>query len=282
MNRQNPSHEAASERERDASPFSPPRKRFGQNFLRDRQAVARILRAVAPQPGERVVEIGPGRGALTEPLIEAVAAQGGRLTVIELDRDLAAYWRERAECGAALEVIAADALEVDLAALGSPLVIVGNLPYNVSSPLLFHFAQYHENIARLVLMLQKEVVDRMAAQPGSKAYGRLSVMVQRRFRVTKCFDVPPGAFWPVPKVVSSVVTLIPLRPDPYPMLDESLFAEVVKRAFGQRRKTVANALKGLVESEMLRAAGVDPTARAETLSVETFVRLTERCARGGS
>lgn len=255
------------------SDFPAPRKRFGQNFLRDRTVVARIIATVAPQPGEVVVEIGPGRGALTEPLSRAVAAQGGRLTVVELDRDLAAYWQERAACGAPITVVTSDALQVDFAAFGAPLVIVGNLPYNVSSPLLFHFAHFHTHIARLVLMLQKEVVERMAAQPGSKTYGRLSVMVQRRFRVTKCFDVSPGAFWPVPKVVSSVVKLEPLRPDPFSDLDEALFEKVVRYAFGQRRKTLANALKSVVDAATIRALGIDPNARAETLSVEAFVRL---------
>lgn len=254
--------------------FPAPRKRFGQNFLRDRNVVARIVAAIAPQPGEKVIEIGPGRGALTEPLSRVVAEQGGRLTVVELDRDLAAYWQERAAQGAPINVVASDALQVDFAAFGAPLVIVGNLPYNVSSPLLFHFARFHEQIARLVLMLQKEVVERIAAQPGSKTYGRLSVMVQRRFRVTKCFDVPPGAFWPVPKVVSSVVKLEPLRPDPYPQLDEKRFETVVRTAFGQRRKTLANALKGEIDSETIRALGIDPNARAETLPVDAFERLT--------
>lgn len=261
--------------------FAAPRKRFGQNFLCDRRVVERIVAAVDPQPGETVVEIGPGRGALTELLLTRLMAQGQRLTVVELDRDLVAHWMARAH-EVPLTVVAADALAVDFAAFPPPLVVVGNLPYNVSSPLLFHLSQFHAQIARLVVMLQKEVVERMAAAPGSKTYGRLSVMIQRRFRVERLFDVPPGAFWPVPKVVSSVVRLTPLRPDPYPGLDEVRFAELVRAAFGQRRKTLTNALKGLAAVDEIAAAGIDPAARAETVPVAGFVQLTQAVAgRGG-
>lgn len=253
--------------------FAPPRRRFGQNFLRDRRVIERIVAAIDPRPGETVVEIGPGRGALTEPLLSRLTAQGMGLTVIEVDRDLVAYWQKRAE-GTPLTVVDADARTVDMAAFPAPLVVVGNLPYNVSSPLLFHFARYHAQLARVVIMLQKEVVARLAAPPGSKTYGRLSVMIQRRFRVEPLFDVPPGAFWPVPKVVSSLVRLIPHNPDPYPGLDEARFAELVRAAFGQRRKRLANALKGLVTAEEIIAAGIDPAARAETVAVADFARLT--------
>ncbi len=254
----------------------PALKQLGQNFLRDRRVIARIVAVIAPQPGETLVEIGPGRGALTLPLLESVASWGGRLTVIEYDRALAHHWQQVANQEPRLAVLAADALTVSWQEFSPPLVVVGNLPYHISTPLLFHVATAGERLARAVFMLQREVVQRLAAAPGSKTYGRLSVMLQRRYRIERCFDVPPQAFWPVPKVVSSVVRLTPLRPDPYPGLDEGRFAEIVKAAFLQRRKTLANALKGVVPPAAIVAAGIDPGARAETLRVSDFVALTRQ------
>lgn len=245
------------------------RKRFGQNFLRDPNTIRRIVAAIGPKPGEHLVEIGPGLGALTEPLIEAA----GQLTAIELDRDLAARLRQRFPAER-LRLIEADALRFDFATLPAPLRVVGNLPYNVSTPLLFHLAEYADRIADMTFMLQKEVVERMAAAPDSAAYGRLSVMLQQRFAVRKCFDVPPGAFVPTPKVTSSIVRLTPLPEGTHTLEDPERFSRLVAAAFNQRRKTLRNALKASIpDLALFVQAGIDPNARAETLAVEDFVRL---------
>jgi 16S rRNA (adenine1518-N6/adenine1519-N6)-dimethyltransferase len=254
-----------------------PRKRFGQHFLHDPSVIERILQVVAPVPGERLVEIGPGEGALTLPLL----ARGARLTVIELDRDLAARLAARPEAGDTLDVVQGDALKIELAGLAAPgerLRLVGNLPYNVSTPLLFRFIEQLPVIRDMHFMLQREVVERMAAGPGSKTYGRLSVMLAVACRVEPLFDIGPGAFRPPPKVWSSVVRLEPWAEPPFPLPDPGRFAEVVRRAFGQRRKTLRNALSGLVDEDAIRAAGCDPGARAETLPPEAFARLAlTRC-----
>jgi 16S rRNA (adenine1518-N6/adenine1519-N6)-dimethyltransferase len=249
-----------------------PRKRFGQHFLHDPGIIARILDAIAPQPGETVVEIGPGEGALTYPLL----ARCGRLTVVEIDRDLAARLSARPEAGRELTVVQADALKLDLATLAPPggqLRLVGNLPYNVSTPLLFRFLAQAGVIRDMHFMLQKEVVDRMAAGPGTGDYGRLTVMLAAGCRVEKLFDVGPGAFRPPPRVWSSVVRLVPWAEPPFPIPDPPRFAAVVRAAFSQRRKTLRNALSGLMSAEAIRAAGVDPGVRAETLPPEAFGRL---------
>jgi 16S rRNA (adenine1518-N6/adenine1519-N6)-dimethyltransferase len=247
------------------------KKRFGQHFLHDAGILRRIVQAIDPRPGERVVEIGPGDGALTLPLLRAL----GRLCVIELDRDLIPRLRAAAEGVGELEIVQADVLGVDLAALaqGQPLRVVGNLPYNISSPILFHCLDYVEAIADMHFMLQKEVVDRMAAAPGSKVYGRLSVMLQLACRVEPLLEVPPEAFRPPPKVDSAVVRLTPLPAAERPDADPAAIARVVRAAFGQRRKTLANALHGLVTAERMQAAGVDPRARAEQLAPAAFVAL---------
>jgi 16S rRNA (adenine1518-N6/adenine1519-N6)-dimethyltransferase len=254
-----------------AGPAHRPRKRFGQHFLHDGGVLARIVAAIAPRPGEALVEIGPGEGALTDPLLAA----GARLSVIELDRDLAARLRARGD--SRLTVIEADALDVDLqalaAGLGAPLRLVGNLPYNVSSPILFHALDSIDVIADMHFMLQKEVVDRMAADPGSKAYGRLSVMLQARCRVTSLFPVGPASFRPPPKVDSAVVRLQPLPAGAIAIADPGRFAAVVKAAFGQRRKTLRNALAGVLTPEQIGAAGLDPGARAEQVAVAGFAAL---------
>ena len=245
-----------------------PRKRFGQHFLVDRHYLERIVAALDPQPGDNLVEIGPGLGALTGPLLERVE----RLTVIEIDRDLAShlaatYPAER------LMLRTADALEFDYGSLGPDLRVVGNLPYNISSPLLFHLAQYDAVVRDITVMLQKEVVERMAAAPATAEYGRLSVMLQVRFRIERLLTVPPGAFRPPPKVESAVVRLTPLRQARPHVADEALFARIVAAAFGQRRKTLRNALKTLADEATLERAGIAPGARGETLSVADFVRL---------
>ncbi len=229
--------------------------------------------ALDPRPDDNVVEIGPGLGALTGPLLERLK----RLTVIEIDRDLAA--RMAAEHPAKrLTVYTADALEFDFGSLGPDLRVVGNLPYNISSPLLFHLAQYDDALRDIIVMLQKEVVERMAAAPATRAYGRLSVMLQARFRVERLFRVPAGAFRPAPKVDSAVARLTPLRDARPSLADEALFARIVAAAFGQRRKTLRYALKTLASEDDLERAGIAPGARGETLSVADFVRLANALA----
>jgi 16S rRNA (adenine1518-N6/adenine1519-N6)-dimethyltransferase len=249
-----------------------PRKRFSQNFLTDRHYVARIVDAIAPAPGQLVVEIGPGRGALTRPLLARIE----KLTAIEIDRNLARalqdeYPPER------LELIVADALTIDLGAIGNSLRIVGNLPYHVSSPLLFHCAQYESAIADMHFMLQAEVVDRMAARHDTPEYGRLSVTLQSLFEVDKLFRVPAGAFNPVPLVDSAVVRLRP-RADKPALVDRNAFEAVVAAAFGQRRKTLRNALLRLIDAERIAALGIDPGARGETLAVGQFAAIANAVA----
>jgi 16S rRNA (adenine1518-N6/adenine1519-N6)-dimethyltransferase len=249
------------------------RKRFGQNFLVDRHYIDRIVAAIDPKPGDNLVEIGPGLGALTGPLLERLR----HLTVIEIDRDLAArlaaeHTQDR------LTLHNADALEFDFAALGQDLRVVGNLPYNISSPLLFHLAQYEECLRDVMVMLQREVVERMVAAPATPEYGRLSVMLQVRFRLERLFVVPPGAFRPAPKVDSAVVRLVPLRERRLRLTDAALFEALVAAALGQRRKTLRNALRNLADETDLQRAGIDPRARGETLSVEDFVRLENALA----
>jgi 16S rRNA (adenine1518-N6/adenine1519-N6)-dimethyltransferase len=248
-----------------------PRKRFGQNFLVDRAVIAHIIEAINPGTTDSLVEIGPGLGALTDPLLERVP----RMQVIELDRDLAARLSERYE-PERLVVHQADALRFDFAALAAPMRVVGNLPYNISTPLLFHIADYAERFTDLHFMLQREVVERMVAAPSTSAYGRLSVMLQYRFRMHLLFVVPGSAFRPAPKVDSAVVRLVPLQsPDPAAS-DESLFGQVVTSAFSQRRKTLRNALSKIATEADLRAAGIDPGLRAENLSVAGFVAIANR------
>ena len=247
-----------------------PRKRFGQNFLVDPTAIAAIIAAIHPARGERLVEIGPGLGALTRPLLAAA----GHLDAIEIDRDLAAALRS--EFGACLNLHMTDVLEFDFATLGDGLRIIGNLPYNISTPLLFHLADFTEHIQDIHVMLQKEVVERMVAAPADSNYGRLSVMLQYRFDMEKLLDVPAAAFQPAPKVESAVIRLMPLRPLPYAARDEATFARVVAAAFSQRRKTLRNSLRQFVGQADFQALGVAPTARAQELSVQQFVGLADR------
>ncbi len=245
-----------------------PRRRFGQNFLADPHYIARIVDAVAPRPGDRLLEIGPGLAALTRPLIE----RAGHLDAIEIDRDLAT--RLAAEFPPEqLTLHVADALEFDFAALGGNLRVVGNLPYNISSPLLFRLVQFDSQLTDVHVMLQKEVVARMTARPATPEYGRLTVMLQAQFRLTRLFVVPAGAFRPAPKVDSAVVRLVPLATAKPHIADPALFGHVVSAAFGQRRKTLRNALSALCDEGAVRLAGIDPGARGETLSLADFVRL---------
>jgi len=250
-----------------------PRRRFGQHFLVDRRYIERILDAVNASREDRIVEIGPGLGALTQPMLDRVE----RLTVIEIDRDLAA--RLAAEHPSTrLDLRVADALSFDFASLGDRLRVIGNLPYNISSPLLFHLARYEAHLRDITVMLQKEVVARMTASPGTQEYGRLSVMLQVRFRIERLFVVPPGAFRPSPKVDSAVARLVPLGAERPPVADDALFARVVAAAFGQRRKTLRNALKGVATETDLEREGIAPGARGETLAVTDFVRLANALA----
>ena len=254
-----------------------PRKRFGQNFLHDRGIIGRIVAAVNPAPGERLVEIGPGQGAITAGLLAAA----GALDVVELDRDLVGPLAERFVGLGDLRVHHADALGFDLCSLVQPparLRVVGNLPYNISTPLLFRFLAQAECIADLHLMLQKEVVDRICAVPGSKTYGRLSVMVQTYCDAERLFVIGPGAFNPAPKVDSAVVRLRPLRPLPFPVADPAVHERVVAAAFAQRRKTLRNSLHGIASETLIRDAGIDPSVRPETLSISDFGRLAAAVA----
>ena len=240
-----------------------PRKRFGQHFLHDPGVVRKIVEAIAPAPDDIVVEIGPGQGVLTFPLAERVK----RLEVIEIDRDLAA-----ALPGERIKVHVADALEFDFGMFPQGVRIVGNLPYNISTPLLFHLARYADRVRDLHFMLQLEVVERMVAKPSTPEYGRLSVMLQTRFRMEKLFRVAPGAFRPPPKVESAVVRMQPLR---QPLgCDAGQLEQVVRRAFSARRKTLRNAL-GLAAGDFA-ALGIDPGLRPENLSPQDYVRIARR------
>lgn len=254
----------------------PAKKRFGQHFLHDTQVIERIIHALAPKPGDHVVEIGPGRGALTLPLLR----RHGHLTAIEFDRDLIAPLRAAAAPLGALELIVADVLKVDFTALaaGGTLRLVGNLPYNISSPILFHALAHAGAIADMHFMLQKEVVERMASGPGNKVYGRLSVMLQALCEVTPLFTIGPGAFQPPPKVDSAVVRLVPKPQAAIGIDDRDMFARVVHDAFGQRRKTLRNALSNVCDAAALERAGIRPDLRAEQLPVLAFVTLANRLA----
>ena len=252
-----------------------PRKRFGQHFLHDQGILRRIVECISAKPGERIVEIGPGEGAMTMPLLRAA----GKLTAIELDRDLIEPLREKARGVGELEIINADVLTVDFSALGKSLRIVGNLPYNISTPILFHCIDHAASIRDMHFMLQKEVVERMAAEPGSKVYGRLSVMLQFRCNVEPLLDVPPGAFRPPPKVDSAVVRLTPLPASSLPDVDTSTLTNVVRAAFGQRRKTLSNALRDVASAADLQYAGIDARSRAEQVPVADFVRLAQHLKR---
>jgi 16S rRNA (adenine1518-N6/adenine1519-N6)-dimethyltransferase len=245
------------------------RKRFGQNFLVNEQIIADIIRAIHPQENDTMIEIGPGLGALTRPLIK----QLNQLHVVEIDRDIIQRLENDYPKGK-LIIHAGDALKFDLAEIPGKLRIVGNLPYNISSPLLFHFSEYAERIIDMHFMLQNEVVERMVTEPSTPAYGRLSVMLQYRFYMEKLLDVPPESFRPAPKVDSAIVRMIPLPSAEMVVKDEKLFAAIVGSAFGQRRKTIRNTLKTyLAEADFIHL-GIDAQLRAENLGVADFARIT--------
>ncbi|MEQ1591095.1 MAG: 16S rRNA (adenine(1518)-N(6)/adenine(1519)-N(6))-dimethyltransferase RsmA [Thiobacillaceae bacterium] len=245
-----------------------PRKRFGQNFLIDDGIIHAIVNAIHPVPGETLVEIGPGLGALTRPLLEQIP----HLHAVELDRDIIARL-QKTWPPERLTLHSGDALKFDFSALGNGLRIVGNLPYNISSPLLFRLMDFAANITDMHFMLQKEVVERMVAEPSTHDYGRLSIMLQRRFHLEWLLDVPPTAFNPAPKVDSAVVRLIPKPPADIVALDEALFARVVLTAFSQRRKTLRNTLSGVLDAADFAALGIDAGQRAENLPLADYERI---------
>ena len=246
-----------------------PRKRFGQHFLMDPGVIGAIVNAVAPREEDVIVEIGPGQGAITRSL----AARASVLHAIELDRDLTASLRREFDASSNITIHEADALKFDFGALGESMRIVGNLPYNISTPLLFHLINYREHIVDMHFMLQKEVVDRMAAAPGSKTYGRLSIMLGCHFQIDALFDVDRLAFDPAPDVTSAVVRLAPLPAGTFVIENEDRFAKLVAQAFSQRRKTIRNSLRELVDEATLESVGIDPGLRAEAISITDYVRL---------
>ena len=250
------------------------RRRFSQNFLVDQSVIVAIVEAIAPKPGDNMVEIGPGPGALTRPLAKVVQA----LHVIEIDRDLVAQLRGEFS-GNALTIHEGDALTFDFASLGPGLRIVGNLPYHISTPILFRIAEYESVLRDVHVMLQREVVERMVAAPGSSEYGRLSVMLQYRFEMEQVLEVPAAAFRPAPQVESAVVRMIPIAQAPRAH-DEKVFSRVVAAAFSQRRKTLRNALRYHLDATELETLGVAPGARAQELAVASFIRIADYvCAR---
>jgi 16S rRNA (adenine1518-N6/adenine1519-N6)-dimethyltransferase len=251
-----------------------PRKRFGQHFLTSADTIEQIVAAIAPREGEIIVEIGPGQAAITEPLSKLAST----LHAIEFDRDLVASLKKRFADRDNVTIHEGDALKFDFAALGDKLRIVGNLPYNISTPLLFHLLTYRDCIADAHFMLQKEVVDRMCAAPGNKSFGRLTVMLGCQMETVALFDVPPTAFTPPPKVTSSVVRMRPLPAGHFNIIDAQLLAEIVKLAFSRRRKTLRNAVQGMAGSADIEAVGLDPVIRPEQVAIEAWVALANRIA----
>lgn len=256
-----------------------PRKRFGQHFLCDQSIIQRIVAAIAPRKDQHLVEIGPGQGAITLPILKLVQ----RLDVVELDRDLIPELQARTERAGELIVHEADALAFDFASLkqdGRLLRVIGNLPYNISTPLIFHLLTYAPIISDMVFMLQKEVADRLAAVPDSEHYGRLSVMTQYHCEVEVLFDVPPTAFFPPPKVQSSIIRLIPHQAYPHVANNYAILEQVVKLAFGQRRKTLRNSLRDLVDDEKWAQLPIQSSLRAEKLTVAEFVLIANSLSNG--
>lgn len=248
-----------------------PRKRFGQNFLQNPHIIDAIVRAFNPQATDHVVEIGPGLGALTQPLLRQLNA----LTAIEIDRDLQAHLALMPEALGKLNLVDADALSIDYSDLGEDLRVIGNLPYNISTPLLIHLLHHVKHIKDMHFMLQKEVVERLAAGPGSKAYGRLSVIVQYHCEVEHLFNVPADAFFPKPKVESAIVCMTPYRVSPYPAVPFTELERLVACAFSMRRKTLANNLKPILNAAELTTLGINPLLRPEQISVSEYVQIAK-------
>lgn len=250
-----------------------PKKRFGQNFLIDQDIIRALIEAIRPAPDDLMVEIGPGLGAMTQPLLQTLK----HLHTVELDRDVVA-WMQGHYPADKITIHNIDALKFDFASLGPKIRVVGNLPYNISTPILFHLLDNVDHIIDMHFMLQKEVVDRMVAEPSSAAYGRLSVMLQYRLYMELLVDVPPESFDPPPKVDSAFVRAVPWPTLPHPAKDEALFAKVVTAAFSQRRKTLRNTLKGLLDDAGFAALDIDPQLRAENLGVAEFVAIANHLA----
>ncbi len=249
-----------------------PRKRFGQNFLTDSSVIQSIIHAINPQPTEKVVEIGPGLGALTHPLLKQLNA----LTVIEIDHDLVGHLKElKLPSTQTLNIVEADALTIDYAALGNPIRLVGNLPYNISTPLMMHLLNFKHAIIDMHFMLQKEVVERIAAVPGGKSYGRLSIIIQYHCDVECLFIVPPESFFPAPKVDSAIIRLTPHRRAPYAKVCTKTLQDVVAVAFGMRRKTLANNLKPLLNAQEISALDIDPVKRPEQITIHEYIRIAQ-------
>lgn len=246
-----------------------PRKRFGQNFLQDQAIIHKIIECINPQKEVKIVEIGPGLAALTEPLIAKV----GHIDVVELDRDIISFL-EKKFTPEQITIHNGDALKTDFSFGNTPLRVVGNLPYNISTPILFHLTQF-SNISNMVFMLQKEVVERICAKPNSSDYGKLSVMLQYKFKCRYLLDVPPESFYPAPKVDSAIVSLTPRTDYDFNTVDEEKLSTIVSKAFNQRRKTISNSLKGLLTSEQLTSAGINLQSRAENLTLEQFINLSK-------
>lgn len=248
------------------------RKRFGQHFLRDHRVIDNILAAIDPQPGERLVEIGPGLGAITLPLLQRV----GHMDAVEIDRDVIAALKVSSLSSGELRLHQSDVLQFDFSQLrhgDTQLRLVGNLPYNISTPLLFNLIEQRHHFHDMHFMLQKEVVDRMAAKEGDESYGRLSVMLAPWLHVSPLFDIGPEAFRPPPKVWSTFVRLTPHPTPPFPLAHPQHFAKVVAAAFSQRRKTLRNALRPVMSEELITAAGIDSGLRAEVISPASFAKL---------
>ncbi|MGO3743212.1 16S rRNA (adenine(1518)-N(6)/adenine(1519)-N(6))-dimethyltransferase RsmA [Kerstersia sp.] len=252
------------------------RKRFGQHFLSDLAVVDEIVRAIAPERNDLMVEIGPGLSALTRPLLERL----DHLHAVEIDRDLAGRLRRQYPADK-LTVHEADALTVDFSTFGQGVRIVGNLPYNISSPLLFHLMAVADQVRDQHFMLQREVIDRMVAKPGSADYGRLSVMLQSRYRMINLFDVPPEAFDPPPRVMSAIVRMRPLPADRPQPQSEAAFSTVVARAFSQRRKMLRRVLADWAEDIPWEALGIEPTDRAESVTVAQYIGLSDALLAAG-
>lgn len=246
------------------------RKRFGQHFLHDKNIIRKIIDAIDVEDNISIVEIGPGKGALTIPVLERT----GKLDVVEIDRDLAELLSERCRGIGSLTLHVTDAMNLDFCSLGYERIkIIGNLPYNISTPLIFHILDNIGCIDSMLFMLQSEVVERICAGPDTREYGRLSVMVQSRCRVDRLFDIKPNAFQPAPKVNSSMLSLIPDPDAASPVHDQQVFSSVVKQAFNQRRKTIRNSLNGLVDIATFEALGISLKSRAENLSVDDYCRI---------
>jgi 16S rRNA (adenine1518-N6/adenine1519-N6)-dimethyltransferase len=254
-----------------ADPKHKARKRFGQNFLHDQQVIERIISCVNAKQSDLLIEIGPGQAAITRPLLDS----GAELHLIEIDRDLVAKLQQQFADDTNVTIHSCDALKANLPEItdGRAFRLIGNLPYNISTPLIFHVLQWHEKVVDMHFMLQKEVVERMAAAPGSRIYGRLSVMTQFRCQVTHLFDVQPESFSPVPRVCSSIVRLQPLKTPPADPGSFKNLERVVAAAFSQRRKTLRNSLRNLLTAEQIIAADIDPGQRAEQLSLSQFAAL---------